>query len=199
MHLAKLRGRWRSTLETVDRLYEFKPLSGGVVVSVSDSADGELFVVRNQRASQCAIRFDLTAPSSGTTTKNRIAIEKSEPICFITYQETWVRKSAPRELIRTPTDKETFLGEWTEKNDEVSIGLRFKPYGRGVRIEVEDRISGKKLKVRNPRWAGSTVSFHCGDSNGLSESWHKFSVSGVRKACHIITLKDHLRHVGVQR
>lgn len=199
IRIATLTGRWLSTRETFERLYEFKPLDGGIVVSVSDSADGELYVVMNERHLPSAILFDLAVPSSGATTKNRITIENSEPVCSITYGEIWVRKSLPRERIRTSPKRRAFLGEWTEENNEVAVLLRFKPHGRGVRIEVQNMISGETLKVRKPRWSGSTVSFCCCDSNGLPQSRHKFSLSERSKALHLITLKDHLRRASARR
>lgn len=193
MRLTSLTGRWVSTLEAVNRLYEFKQVEDGTMVCVMDSDDGELFVARNQRTFQNSIGFDLTVPSSGVTTENRITIERSTPICWITYAETWVRKNVPcTTRIQITPEKRKFLGQWAEENEEVSMAIRFRPYGRGIRIEVQDSITHAALIVRNPRWAGSTVNFWCFENNEEPESRHYFSISGPNRAYHIITIKDRL-------
>lgn len=194
MRIATLTGSWASTLEGVDRIYEFKRNAPGIVVCVKDSSDGELFVTRNQRISQNLIEFDLTTPSSGSTTRNRITNEKSGPTCRITYGDTWVRRNAPSGTrFETTPDKRQFLGEWTEEHDEVSTAVRFMPYGQGVGVEVKDKLSGNAMVVRNPRWASSTVRFRCLEPDGDSESWHQFSILGAGRAFHTVTLKDNLR------
>lgn len=191
MRLNSLPGKWISTLDGVDRVYDFKHTAGGLILNVADATDGELFIVTNQRILQKSVAFDLTVASSGTTTKNRITFEEVEPICCITYSELWVRRNMPK-VTRSfmPREKKGFLGEWTDEDEEVSSVIRFGAHGRGVRIGVEDKVSGNKLEVCNPRWGDSTVSFRF--ANGSFESWHKFSVIGKGRACHTVTLKDQL-------